>query len=121
MAKKEEDAEFFVRIESPSEFRKTLIESRRDVVQTLEKYEMLRAIRVQKVKYMADLKNVIKDVQVMLGKLKEALPKTKLREKLTKKASIKILRSSPSKKASSELDELEQELKKIQSKLNIIG
>ena len=122
MAKEEKmgSAELFVKLENPSEFRRTLLEGRRDIIQTLERYEMLRAIRVKKVEYMSQLKNIVKDVQSLLDELKNVLPKTPVREKVEKKASIKALKDLP-KKRGSELTELEEELKNIQAKLDLVG
>jgi len=111
----EEKAEFFVKLDNPNEFRQSLLEGSKNIIKTLERYEMLKSIRRQKILHISELKNIIKDLQILSDKLKEALPKTKLRYKAKAKPLAKA------KKPAKELADMEGELKKIEAKLGSLG
>ena len=133
MAKKEKKPEvFFVGIRDPIEIRRSILESSREMLQLLQRFEKFKVVREEKHAMVEDLKSDIKNLQKLIGSLKGGLPKTELRVKLkrehkevvkakTKKATKKVQKAEMpkmSKKQMSELEKLESELGAIESKLS---
>ncbi|MEM3127160.1 MAG: hypothetical protein QW331_03785 [Candidatus Woesearchaeota archaeon] len=141
-AKEKEDDMLFVEIRGPVEVRRNILEATRDVVQHLQRYERFKQVREEKAVEIAKLKTNIKDINRLIGKLRSALPKTKLRikmheevaaveqrqkeleekrkkaEKKAKKEEKKVEPEQPKKKELSEIEKLEKELGEIEGRLN---
>ena len=133
MAEQKEDNVFFVGVKYPIELRRNILESLKDVVDNLHKFESFKAVREAKAREMENLNSTVKEIDRLLSKLKSALPKTNLRiqmhakdlamqkkEEKKKKALTqkkKEVVREEKKKESTELERLEKELDIIESKL----
>jgi len=119
MAKKEESL-FYVNLEEPVEIRRNILESSKEIVQLLQRYEKIRNIRVKKSSKITDLKKQTKEIAIMVAKLKQYLPKSGLRAPPAEKGETKVIRNNPVKKIDRppKINKLEAELKAIEDKLN---
>ena len=119
---KKEDI-YFVRIDEPSELRRTLLESSKTVVRSLQMYEALRVLRVEKVEEIMNLKKRISELDLLISKLKRSLPKSKKPnidfERKENIRNIRNIRVEP-KEEGNELLRLERELREIENKLSNI-
>ena len=113
--------DFFVNIESPSELRRPILESSREVIHLMQDFESLKSIRTEKSETMEKLDNVMKEISVLVTKLKAELPKVPASKKKTtlkktsvrKKTVVKKVESKPK----SDLDKLEAELNDVEKQL----
>ncbi|MFC1754943.1 hypothetical protein ACFL96_16385 [Thermoproteota archaeon] len=122
---KVEDEIFFVHVKEPVEIRKSILEGSKQIVQLLQRYEIIRQVRLQKVEQVTNLRKNFKDLVVLVNKLKQEMPKVNAR------LNPKQETSSPSKKgigtkkgksvSPSAVQKLEDELKMIESKLNTLS
>ncbi len=148
--KHEPEQLFYVGVRDPMEVRRNILESSREAINFMQRLERIKKIREEKMHSVHQLRTDIKELRSLLNKLKQALPKTKLRFHIaakrktafackqcpatfTKKSDMKKhmkqhlapmpqmempqMRQMPSKRGSSELELLEQELSEIEGKL----
>ena len=123
---------FFVQVKKPSEVRKDILETMREIVETLHRFEKFRHIRHKKLEKIHHLGVLVKQANKMLGNLRLKLPQTNLRatvvraqsepknihhkkKKKTKAAEEK--QEKMPKKELTEVDRLEAELSAIERKL----
>lgn len=129
---------YYIGIEDPKDLRREVLSSAKSLVLTLRKFEQIRENRKQKVEYFSQLKALIKEINVLVSKLKGYMPETKLRhlpvpkkeEEAEKQPKQEESQPAPQpeppkkqqKKApqESELDKLERELRMIEGKLEKI-
>jgi len=118
MTDKEEN--YFVKISSPSELRRNLLESSKEMIQILYNLEDLKKIRKEKLNKIQELGMQIKDISDLVTKLKFELPKTskKGKTKKEKKTDNKKTVKKETQKAVSELQKLQHALEDIESKLD---
>lgn len=124
MEKSKDENLFYVEIPEPVAVRRETLLSTRNAIQFLKKNEELKDIRIQKIEKIMEYKNDIKEINVLINRLKEKLPKAKLRIKKdipvvsqVKKEKKKTGEKKERKKETSELDKLESELGQIERKL----
>jgi len=126
MAKEEEDL-FFVGINDPVSLRREILLSTKNSIFFLKKNEEIKELRIKKIEKIMQFKNDMKELNALMNKLKEKLPKAKIRLKSDSNAraregkmerreiKTKLVRSEP--KKISELEKLEFELTDIEKKL----
>ena len=128
MPKETAEEPFYVGIDDPSEIRRTILESTRDVVQHLQRAERFIGVRKEKLEQINRLKALIKEITKQVNRLKSILPKTKLRAISGKKPQAKPFvfkapkieeteRKAEKPRPSTELEKLEAELGEIESRL----
>lgn len=126
---------FYVGIKEPIELKDSLLESAKDLMQYLERFDELKKIREEKKVQMDHLRNIINDITKDTNKLKRYLPKTKLRihiheeekPKKAKKTAVKKtvpkkkIAPAPRKEAKPEEHEVsDEELAKLEEELSAI-
>ena len=131
----------FVGLSSPIELRRTILESTKDTVEMLQKYEKFRAVREEKITTINQLQEQIREIAKLVSKLKLEMPKIDVRVKLHKEQEMverevkasreagkrkieKLAKKEIPKKINlkkmkglSELEKLEAELTNIEQKL----
>jgi len=111
---------FYAGIKNPVELRKSLLESSRDVIKSLQKHERFKVVREEKAEQIIKLKNVMNDVEKLNIRLKAELPKTELRAK--KEEGIpKNYKKTARPSNMSKIEQLEKEIDFIESKLKDIS
>lgn len=132
---REKEPEYMVQINDPKNVRKNLLESLREIIIFMQSYEKFKKIQEEKVATFNALKADIKALGGLLeNKLKKHFPKGKLhalptqkeippeKEEREEKPVEEAVSPEPTSKAerplpSSELDELESQLKEIEGQL----
>lgn len=127
-----EDEAFFVKIKEPSDVKKNLLESLKDIVENLQRFEKFKNTRDEKLRNISKLREDVKELVKLNSQLKAALPETKLRfaakkvkkkkHKHSKKAAKKEAKKKIEKQVAkqrpvSELEKLETELSAIEGRL----
>ncbi len=122
---------FYIGIENPGNVRKGILEASKELIQILQRYEKLKAIRAEKYAQTARLKAIYDDVIAMLSDVKAELPAMDVKvlpKHPEKKYSKGILIASPAiqdkpviKKSMTGIEKLEQELNEIEEKLKAIN
>lgn len=130
LEKKEEV--FFVGVKDPIGMRRAVLESSKDVVQSLQRFEKFTAARKKKRESIEQLKSIVQEAVGLVNKLKRNMPSGGLRMKPVEKpkpvpAAPKKLKKPETKqqpqkplhksKEMGELEKLETELSDIESKL----
>lgn len=129
---KEQSSElFFVQVKKPNEVRRDILETLREIVETLHRFEKFKRVRHEKIEKIHHLGVLLKQANKILGNLKLKLPQTNLRATAArtpsqpkahhkKKKKIKAAEEKQQKvpkKELTEVDKLEAELSAIESKL----
>ncbi|MBW3003060.1 hypothetical protein KY328_00785 [Candidatus Woesearchaeota archaeon] len=138
MAKAEKkDQIFFIGIRDPIEIRRSLLESSKDIVHSLQRFERFKEVRKEKLEALQEVRKTMSHVKKLMADLKKALPETDLRVELGKeeqrrklkkaaketKKEVKVAKPMPIKerispKEMNELEKLESELSAIEGKLS---
>lgn len=121
--KDSEDKEiFYVGIKDPTEIRRNLLESTKDVVTFLKSYENFKKVRAEKVEEISKLKATIEDITRLINKLNRELPRTRLRAEPQPEKKAKTVRRAPvpKKPRLSDVEKLGKELEEIENKLKTL-
>ena len=113
---------FFVGLSDPVRIRRNLLNSSKEIIDSLKRYERYEIIKQTKHEYITELKKVLDELVVLNKKVRIHLPKEHIaQEHVQKKPKIARLRK-PRDTGSSQtkLAELESELAKIEGKLGAL-
>lgn len=116
---------FFVQVTNKAEIRRSILESLRDILHTLEKFNKFKHLREKKLKKIEELRTLVRETNKATLDLKNLLPDAHVKipsakKKREKKAPSKLASGAsqePQQKKKSELDSLEHELAAIEKKL----
>lgn len=137
---------FYVGIHEPTDLRREILESSKLMIHTLQSQKKVESIREEKEKTVNEFKRVVREINLIVSKVKKRLPRTKLRalskeEQLSvykkanqavspKKEKSKETKEAPKvkevkeevapKKKESDFDRLQSQLDEIESKLKSI-
>ena len=109
----------YTNIEDPTELRKGTLGLSKDVIKTLQSFEILKEIRSEKARQIIVLKNIIDEIKVLDDTMKEKLPADEFKPENTLKKEKKIAEVVVKKKKTA-LDKLEEELSDIESRISNI-
>ena len=119
MAKKNQ--EFFVNLQDPISFRKSILETSRESIHLLQNYEKLKQIRKDKLQLMHDLNSTMKELFTLSQRLKLQLPKVSPKKSKPVKKEEPVKKLAPKKlnppKAKSALEKLQLELEEVENQL----
>lgn len=122
---------FFVEIKEPTEVRRNILESLKEILEVLQRFEKFKNIRHEKLENIHKLRGLLKDANKMLGNLRLKLPQTSLRAAAVRETAAhkahhkkrkkgKYAEKEPEKapkREMTEVEKLESELSAIESKL----
>ena len=121
---------FFVQVKKPNDVKRDILETLREIVETLKRFEKFKRIRHEKIEKIHHLGVLLKQANKILGNLRLKLPQTNLRATAArespsqpkkvhhkKKKKMKAAEEKAPKKELTEIDKLEAELTAIESKL----
>src|SRR3989338_4562285 len=103
---------FFVQIKEPSEVRRSILESLKEILEMLQRFEKFRHIRHDKLLKIQKLRVLMRDTNKLMGELKSRLPQTSLKgaavkeSRQTKKPAKKREAQPQQKKGKTELERL---------------
>lgn len=134
------DEIFYVGIRDPIEIRRSLLESSKDMVHSLQRFERFKEVRKEKLEELNEVRKTMNVVKKLMSQLKKTLPdapsvrvelgqeKRKVELKKHKKATTKNsskkkvkpveVKERVSPKEMNELEKLEAELSAIEGKLS---
>ncbi len=124
------DAAFFIKIDDPAEFRKTILYSVRDMIKVLQRYERVKELRVHKAELVANLKHTTKEIQGIIADLESKLPDVEYEKQAKGKKAAepaathkgkRVKMKLPKQQAKNELAALEDELREIDEKIKVIS
>jgi hypothetical protein len=119
-----DDERYFVGVNNHLEVRRNILESSRDMIQTMQSYEKVKAIREAKLKRLRQLRTVVKELDLLMARLQEQLPKTNLRAAMVEPApsAMKVhAKNKKDKREVNEIERLESQLKEIEQELSRIN
>lgn len=118
------EKEFYVGISNPMGVRRDVLETSKEIIQILKRYETFSHIKENKRAEMARFRTIINDITQLMTGLKSSLPPLKLEDLPREEAShvkrpvmAKVSKPQEKVRSVSEIDRLEQELGKIEEKL----
>jgi hypothetical protein len=126
------DESFYVGIRDPTQFRREILSASKNIIISLKQIEILREQRKQKEIFQAELSKKVREINFLVGKLKNLIPEQKLRaipSELIKPVSSEIKQTKKELKQDNnkvkqkhltELDKLERELALIESKMQTV-
>jgi hypothetical protein len=111
-----EEETYYVNVREPAETRKKILESSRQVVIALQRYENFKLKKMKKQDLADKLRRNFREINELILRLKKEMPQVRALRKTTEKAEkpaaqIKI------QKGKSDLKDLERELNEIEMKL----
>ena len=122
---------FFVEVHKPEEVRRGILESLKEIVENLQRFEKFKELRKKKIARITHLGKIVKELNKIVPNLKNALPEAKIRaigdgkhKTHGKRKTItgkKDEDAEAKKKPITELQKLESELNEIESKLGSLG
>ena len=136
MVKMKEQSEgvYFVQVKDPTEVRKHILETLRQIFEMLQRLEKLRNLRHEKLENIRKLRTLFKDANKLLGTLKVKLPQTNLKAAPIKehshhtKKNHKGMKGKPAKEKAaapkrepSDAEKLEAQLNAIETKLKSLA
>lgn len=110
---------YFVGLREPIQVRKEILGCAKDVIGNLKRYERFKDLRKEKAEAEINLKRLFDEMTALSNKLRNLLPKTKLRavgQNAPEKA-VQLKEMGQRPRGGSALDKLEQELAQLESKL----
>lgn len=114
-----EEEVYYVNVREPVETRKSILETSRKVVLSLQRYEHFKLRHDKKQDLVNKLRANFKEINELIARLKKELPQVKLKKKApAPEQATKAPSKKKTAKTKKELGDLEQELKDIESKLN---
>lgn len=111
-----EESQYFVQIKDPTDMRRSILGSSRQIIEILQRYERIKTLRVKKLEALSSLKALNKEINLIVAKLKKAFPKADFRVKV-EKGGVSISRVT-GEHPGDDLGKLESELKMIEEKLS---
>ena len=106
---------FFIKVQSPRQTRKIILENTRDVLRVLQGYEDYKKLREKRGHLINSFKTDMGEIRSLVLELKRVLPKAGIKE--VKK---QVLPKETVQKPAKEIKKLEQELADIEEKLSSI-
>lgn len=103
-----DEKDFFVGIYEPTDVRRNVLESSKEIVETLQSNSKLAKIRNDKMLLYDEMRKIMGDLDLLISKLNNKLPKTHLRKE------------TKDNKIQPELTKLEKELRSLETEFSKI-
>lgn len=125
MAKKNEQKDvLFVKVPDSKNLRVRILESSKDILESLKKYENYKKTKDEKKALVEEVRSLLKEVAKLSGQARTMMPKVEIKEPVKpKKKEVKIEVPKPIKikpRQLSEIEKLEKELGEIEAKIQSI-
>lgn len=115
----------FIQVRDPPNIRRTLLGCSKQTVVLLQRYERFKDIRAKKLEAIMKLRALNRDITLLVAKLNQYLPamQTNLAEKSdkSKKHADRVAAENINVEHVTDLEKLEAELARIESKMKIIS
>ena len=123
MEKENKDKDIlFVEVNESSEVRRTILESLREILGILQRFEKFKESRKEKIHYMSKLGKIVRDINKSISNLKKSLPEPKIGVMKVSKPSTTKKEKPVIRKKDVEVTEREDvsELKRLEAELSDI-
>ena len=110
------DEQYFVHVRDPVDIRKHILSSSKQIIQILQRYERIKDLRVKKLEKISQLRATNKEINLIIAKLKKALPAAEMRVKIGGREDKKIKKGRAEFRGD-ELAKLESDLRMIEEKM----
>lgn len=114
----DENHAFYVGVTDPIQLRRLLLECSKQILQSLQDYEVLQIIREEKIEHIIQLRHIIKEIYSLNSRLSMILPKAQLRASQEQRPELEVSSSNTKKQ---DLESFEDELSRIEEKLKLLG
>ena len=105
-----EDDAFYMAVQNPRDFRRELLGSSKSIIQLIQHYEQIKDIREKKIKKMHEFSAALSEVNMIMNKLKKAIPTTRLKKLHSQlKTKQKKEKKKASKPSSDQIERLQRE------------
>ena len=111
-----DEENYYVNVKEPADLRKSLLETSRQVVLSLQKYEHFKINKMKKKDELDKLKKTLREINQLISQLKKELPAKKIKS-LSK---VKIPAKGIPKGKKGEIAGLESDLADIERKLGAL-
>ena len=117
---------FYVGLQRPKELRRNILETSRSTLHALKHFYALGELRQEKLELLNQLKNEVKELNLLMGKLDSALPEHEVikakpqKKKTPSKKGKKKAAKKKSKPKKSHMQKLQDSLMDIENKLKNI-
>ena len=101
--------DFFVGIYNPRDVKRSVLESSKQILDSMQSNPNLKKIRAEKIKYYEKMTKVMYELDLLISRLQKRFPKSKLRKSYPKKAQTG---SQP------EMTKLEEQLNKVEKEFS---
>ncbi len=108
---------YYVNIREPAETRKKLLETSRQVVIALQKYESFKLKKMNKQDVAEKLRKNFKEINELIARLKKEMPQIPARKKIVLHEDKKTPQRISVPKGKRDIEDLERELGDIENKL----
>jgi hypothetical protein len=110
------EKDFFVGIYNPKDVKRNVLESSRQVLDSLQSNTKLKKIRYEKIKYYEQMNKIMNELDLLISRLQKKLPKSKLRKNYSKKT--EKTHSGPGmSKVEEQLSKIEKEFSNLNKKI----
>jgi hypothetical protein len=110
-----EESQYFVQIKDPLDIRKGILSSSRQIIQILQRYERIKALRVKKLEKISHLRSKNKEINLLVVKLKKAFPAAEMRVRVGKEQ--QSMKKGKKAYSGDDLAKLEEELRMVEAKI----
>jgi 23S rRNA-/tRNA-specific pseudouridylate synthase len=110
-----EPEDFFVGVYDPVDVRRNVLESSKEIIKSLQTYDSLKKTRVTKLELYNQMNRIMKELDLLVGKMQKKLPKSHLRKAIE---TGKVTRNSKNEKLPAELEKLQDQLKAVEKELS---
>lgn len=127
---KDNQSVFYVNLNEPVEVHRAVLESTKQILSNLKKYESFKKVRTYKLESLMQLKHVMGEINLLVNRFNREMPKTGLRAARVKAAAVAVPKKVKAEAApkplkeiaehKSKIDVLEEELNDIESRLKIL-
>src|SRR3989344_5393985 len=107
-----------VMVSQPNQSRRSLLQSNIDIIRILKGYEKLKIIKKERLLYANYIKKEVKELNTLVENLYENLPHVRQERHIEQEKESKKKQKVKEKPRNTELDRLEQDIKKLQDKIN---
>ena len=117
--------DFFVGIYDPIDVRRNILEGSKEIIKSLESHDRLKQIRKEKLKQYQFMKKIMRELDALIDRLEEELPKSHIRKAIQKEKPepvvIKKKVYNSEEEYAEQLKKLGKELKKVEKELVSLG
>ena len=108
--------DFFVGIYNPKDVKRNVLESSRQILDSLQSNVKLKKIRYEKIKYYEQMNKVMNELDLLISRLQKKLPKSKIRKSYSRETENTASQPGMT-KVEEQLSKIEKEFSNLNKKI----